>query len=121
MKLCISAQGTDLEAMVDPRFGRCAWFLMIDTETASVEAIENAGVSSPGGAGVGAAQLVAEKGCKAVITGNLGPKAHATLAAAGIKAYGFEGKAKDALEAFTNGKLVRLNGPSKESHSGGKW
>jgi predicted Fe-Mo cluster-binding NifX family protein len=41
MKIAVSATGTDLNAQVDPRFGRCANFILVDTDTMAFEAIPN--------------------------------------------------------------------------------
>ena len=56
MKVVITSQGSNLEDMVDPRFGRCAYFLVVDTDTGSVEAVPNPGAEAMGGAGPMAAR-----------------------------------------------------------------
>ena len=76
MKIAISANGTDRNAQVDPRFGRCQYFLIIDTDGDQTEAVPNAAQSAGGGAGIQAAQTVADRNVEAVLTGNVGPNAH---------------------------------------------
>ncbi|MBN1444531.1 MAG: NifB/NifX family molybdenum-iron cluster-binding protein [Candidatus Omnitrophica bacterium] len=106
MKICITADGNSLEANVDPRFGRCAYFIFYDTETDNFEALDNTNAAGMGGVGVQNGQLMAEKGVEFVLTGNLGPNAANVLQQAGIKAItGASGKVKDAVEAFKKGSL----------------
>ena len=108
MKIAISATGNNTDAMVDPRFGRAAWFLIIDTETGQlIEAIDNStGKEAAHGAGIGAAALVADKGVEAVLTGRVGPKAMPVMEKAGIRAINdVSGSIKEALANFA-GKRV---------------
>lgn len=84
MKLCITAAGNDLSAATDSAFGRAPWFMLIDTETGAAEAVANPSINAGHGAGIASAQLMADYGVEAVLTGRLGPKAQAALAAAGI-------------------------------------
>jgi hypothetical protein len=75
MKIAVSASSPALESPVDPRFGRCLYFLIVDPETMEFEAVENPYVSASGGAGIQAAQLVIQKNVEAVLTGSCGPNA----------------------------------------------
>ncbi|MFA5317827.1 MAG: NifB/NifX family molybdenum-iron cluster-binding protein, partial [Dehalococcoidales bacterium] len=70
MKIAISANGQNLDAEVDPRFGRCRYFIIADTETGSFEALDNTSAMAAGGAGISAAQTIVGKGVEAVLTGN---------------------------------------------------
>ena len=85
MRIAISATGTTLDAEVDPRFGRCQYFIMADPETMEFEALENSSAMASGGAGISAAQMIAGKGLEAVLTGNCGPNAYQVLSAASIQ------------------------------------
>ena len=106
MKIAVSATGSDLNASVDSRFGRCAYFLIIDTDTMDYEAYPNNSSGFSSGAGTSAAQFVASKGVKYVITGNCGPKAMQVLSAAGIKVIlGQSGPVRDVVERFKKGEL----------------
>lgn len=119
MKVCISSTGRDLDANLDPRFGRCQVFLFVDTETQETEAVENPAAMSGGGAGTKAAQLVSERGAEAVLTGNVGPNAYAALEAAGIKIFtGLSGVCREALNSFDQGSVTSVNAPTVERHSG---
>lgn len=115
MRVCITSDGQGLDAPVNPSFGRAAYFLFVDPETLVTEAVENA----PGahGAGVQAAQTVAEKEATAVITGSVGPNAHQGLTAAGIKIYiGAKGTAKEALQDYRAGRLTCADTPTAGGH-----
>ena len=108
-----------MEAKVDPRFGRCPYFLIVDTESMEFEAIENPNVALGGGAGIQSAQLMAEKGVKFVLTGNCGPNAHQTLSAAGIGIIvGCSGIVTDLIEQFKAGQLSTAEAPNVASHFG---
>lgn len=72
MKIAITSEGQTLDAAVDPRFGRCGYFLIIDTDTDKVEALQNPGAQQTGGAGIQAGQLMASRGVEVVLTGNMG-------------------------------------------------
>jgi len=106
MKIAVSATAPSLDAEVDPRFGRCQYFLIVDTESMEFEAIENPATMAPGGAGIQAAQLIAEKGVEAVVTGDCGPNAYQVLSTAGVPVFvGASGKLRDVVEAFKRGEF----------------
>jgi len=101
----------DLDAPLDPRFGRCAYFVFVDTDTMNYEAQPNPGVAAAGGAGIQAAQLVAANGAQAVIAGNFGPNAFQALSAGGIKIYAAAGMTvRQAVEKLKNGELQEVSG-----------
>jgi len=119
MKIAITSTGKTLDSQVDPRFGRAAYFLIVDTDTGEFTARENDAADAGGGAGISAAKTVADAGAKAVLTGNCGPNAERTLSAAGIKLYtGVSGTGAGALELFRSGKLSQAIGPNVSSHFG---
>ena len=98
MKIAVSATEPSPDAQVDPRFGRCQYFIVIDPDTMQYEAAENSGALAGGGAGISTAQMIAGKGVQAVLTGNCGPNAFQVLSAAGIKVVtGVSGKVQDAV------------------------
>lgn len=120
MRICVTSQGDDLESEVDPRFGRCVYFMMVDTETMEFEPVLNGGVGARGGAGVQAAQAVGGLGAEALVTGHVGPNAFDALRAAGIRIFtGASGTVREALKEFKSGSLDEATGgPTTESHSG---
>jgi len=106
MKIAVSAAGGSLDSPVDPRFGRCQYFIIVDTETMSFEAIPNMSADSMSGAGIQAAQEMAGRGVGAVITGNIGPNAYQVLSSAGIRILiGASGTVREAVEMFKIGQL----------------
>jgi predicted Fe-Mo cluster-binding NifX family protein len=119
MKIAISSSGTDQSAQVDPRFGRCQYFIIVDTDSGKTEAIPNAAQSAGGGAGIQAAQTIADQGAETVLTGNVGPNAHRALQAAKITvATGVSGTVSDAVKAFQEGKYTATDSPTVQSHFG---
>lgn len=119
MKICVTSQGDNLEAEVDPRFGRCQYFLIIDTDTLKFESIKNPNMDAMGGAGIQSGQIMAEKSVKAVITGNIGPNAYQTLQAAGISVViGASGSIKEAIEKYKKGELKTAQEPTTRSKFG---
>ncbi|MFZ5833436.1 MAG: NifB/NifX family molybdenum-iron cluster-binding protein [Planctomycetota bacterium] len=119
MKIAVTAAGAKLESPLDPRFGRCPYFLIVETEDLSFEAVGNPNVSRDSGAGIQAAQLVAEKGARFVITGNCGPNAYQTLSAAGLGVIvGCSGTVRDVIENFKAGRYSAATQANVASHFG---
>jgi predicted Fe-Mo cluster-binding NifX family protein len=119
MKICVTATANSLDAQIDPRFGRCSYLVIVDSETMQFEAIPNMAADASGGAGIQAAQTIANKGVKLLITGNVGPKAFQALASAGIEvATGAFGTVRDAVEKFKRGELRKTDAPSVGGHFG---
>jgi len=119
MRIAISATGATLDAEVDPRFGRCQYFIIVDPETMQFEAMENSSAMAAGGAGISAGQMIADKGVQAVLTGNCGPNAYQVLSAAGIQVItGVSGKIKDAIQSYKSGKFQASSQPNVSAHFG---
>jgi predicted Fe-Mo cluster-binding NifX family protein len=119
MKIAVSSTGNNVDSDVDPRFGRCLNFLIVDTDTMEVEAIGNSGARSAHGAGIGAAQKVASQEVGAVVTGHVGPNAYMALSKTGIKIYtGATGTVKNAITQFNEGKLKEAFNPTVSGHHG---
>ncbi|MBN2380285.1 NifB/NifX family molybdenum-iron cluster-binding protein [candidate division WOR-3 bacterium] len=115
MKIAVSSSGKTLNDIVDERFGRAPYFLIIEDEL--LEIIENPNLTAGGGVGVQTSQMLADRGVDAVIAGNFGPKAFQVLSAAGIKAYSASGiKVSEAVELLNQGKLGPVQGANKNSH-----
>jgi predicted Fe-Mo cluster-binding NifX family protein len=119
MKICITSQGRTLDSAVDPRFGRCPFFIIADTETLAIEAHENKAGREGGGAGIQAGQFASEQGVQAVLTGNVGPNAFQTLSAARIEVVsGVSGTVREAVERYKNGELKPVGAATVDSHHG---
>lgn len=119
MKVAVSALGPTLDDMVDSHFGRALWFIVADSEQDGFEAIDNAAnKGAMGGAGTGAAELVSDRGARAVVTGHLGPNAFNALKAAGIPGFSGVGRTvREAIAAVAAGELDELT-EAGEAHAG---
>jgi predicted Fe-Mo cluster-binding NifX family protein len=83
------------------------------------EAVPNMAAGASGGAGIQAAQAIANKDVKLLITGNVGPKAFQALAAAGIEvATGAFGTVREAVEKYKSGELDKTGAPTVGGHFG---
>jgi predicted Fe-Mo cluster-binding NifX family protein len=119
MKIVVTANGADLDAPSSPIFGRCATYLLVDTESMQVQALANPALSASGGAGVQAAQYVIAQGAQAVVTGNVGPNAFNVFQAAGVPVYQFAvGTVRQAIQAYTGGQLSPISGATVTAHAG---
>ena len=118
MKVAITAQGSNLDSPVDPRFGRARYFLLCDTETGQFTAHDNVqNLNAPQGAGIQAAQAIVKIGAEAVLTGNVGPKAFATLQAGNVAVHvGAAGTVRQALEEFRAGRVPPVTKANVEGH-----
>ena len=106
MKIAVSSSGKTLDSSLDPRFGRCAWFLVIDPADMRYEAFDNQSAAQSSGAGIQAAQFLAEKNVSAVITGHVGPNAVQTLSAAGIEIFAQQqGTIREVVERYKSSGL----------------
>lgn len=119
MKIAISASAPELSSSVDPRFGRCPYFIFIDPATMDFEAVENPNISSPGGAGIQSAQFLAGKGAKVLLTGSCGPNAFQTLQAAGVEVVvGITGSVQEAVQQYKSGQFQSISQANVSSHFG---
>jgi predicted Fe-Mo cluster-binding NifX family protein len=117
MKICVSAASNSLDAPVDPRFGRCPYFIIVDLETMQFEAIPNVASNAMGGAGIQAAQAIAGRGVKVLITGNIGPNAFQALSSAGIRIItGVYGTVREVVEKYRRGELKETSRPTVGGH-----
>lgn len=118
MKIAITSQGPDLTSELDPRFGRAKLFIIYDLDTDYFEAVDNEqNLNAPQGAGIQAAQNVAERDVAYVLTGHCGPNAFRTLASAGIKVIlGLQGTVKQLIDRFKAGELEPTDSADVEGH-----
>ncbi len=119
MKIAVTSKGTDLDSQVDPRFGRAAYILVVDTETLEFEVLDNKdNVNAFKGAGIQAAGMISEKGADVLLTGFCGPNAFKTLEEAKIKIVNdVSGTIRDAVKAFKEGRYVF----SDKANAEGQW
>jgi predicted Fe-Mo cluster-binding NifX family protein len=119
MKIAVSSRGPGLDSQVDPRFGRAAYLLIIDTVSSEIEVIDNAeNLNAFKGAGIQAAAAVSDSGAGVLLTGFCGPNAFKTLQAAGVKvANDVTGTVADAVKAFNEGLVAFADDANVE----GQW
>jgi predicted Fe-Mo cluster-binding NifX family protein len=120
MKLAITVDKPQMNSPLERRFGRCAYFLVIETETRAWESLPNPAAEASGGAGPQAAQYLAHQGVDAVLSGDYGPKAFTALDSAGIQMYSAqEGQAEALLDDFLSGNLELVTESTGEQPRGG--
>ena len=119
MKIAITATGNNLNANVDPRFGRAAYFLIVDPKTLDFKAIENPSAAVGGGAGIQSAQLISDESVEYLLTGNCGPNAFKVFEAAKINVIvNISGAIRDAIGNFNKGVHKISDAPNVGSHHG---
>ena len=122
MKIAISAFSDSLDQQVNPVFGRCAGYIIVEVEGKEIKShtfVQNQAATAATGAGIAAAQTVIEQGVQAVISGNIGPNASMVLQQSGIKIYQvYDLTVKDAIQQLVDGKLQEMNQPSAPSKFG---
>jgi len=112
MKIAVSSTDKNIESNISDVFGRCPYFIIAEVKDGKIEkteAVKNESTDQNSGAGVSTAQLMAENNVNAIITGNIGPKALDVLNQFNIEIYSGEGIVKDALQAFIDKKLKKIN------------
>lgn len=122
MKLIITTASADIDAPVDPRFGRAACFLVVDADSLEWQAISNPAIYASGGAGIQVAQFVADQECDAVVSGDFGPNAYNALKTAGLPMYLFGScrTAREVVQRLNSGQLEQLDSPADVRKRGWK-
>ena len=115
MKIVLTTTSADINATIDPRFGRGAYLLIVDLDNMEWKATPNPGVNATGGAGIQAAQFVSDNQAGAVISGDFGPNAFDALKSAGIAmyVYGDCQTAQQAIERFRAGQLQEIGAATR--------
>lgn len=117
MKIAVSSEGPGLDSMVDPRFGRAAGFVLVDSETLDNTYLDNGSSQVLAqGAGIETAQRVADAGAEVVLSGYVGPKAFEALKAADIQiCQNLDGRTvREAVELFRSGAAAVADAPNEE-------
>jgi len=119
MKIAVTSQGTSLDSPVDPQFGRCRYFVIVDDATGQVETVDNAANREAlQGAGTQSARTLLDRGVQVVISGHVGPKAFSALQTGGAQIFqGASGSVREAIAAYKAGKLSAASRPD----AGGRW
>lgn len=115
MTVFLPVEEKSLDAPVCPSFGRTPLFACIDTESGACRFLDNSATASQGGAGIKAAQLLADSGADALITFRCGENAAQVLTAASIALYKAQpGSVNDNIQTFKEKRLPLLD----EIHAG---
>lgn len=120
MKICVTATAAGIDSPMDPRFGRCPFFVLVDLDSMNENSIANTNSSASSGAGIQASEELARQGISALVTGNIGPNAMLTLSKAMIDVYQYQGggSVRDVVEKFKRGELAKISSPSVQAHAG---
>ncbi|MCD6224110.1 MAG: NifB/NifX family molybdenum-iron cluster-binding protein [Deltaproteobacteria bacterium] len=119
MKIAVTSTGKDLTSDLDPRFGRAAHFIIVDSATLEFEAVENTqNLNLPQGAGIQAGKIIVNSKAEVLLTGNCGPKAFNVLNQAGVEiVIGAKGRVIDVVQQYKNDELKT----SQEANVEGHW
>jgi len=119
MKIAVSATGPSLDVQVEPRFGRCQYFIIINPDTMEFEVVNNSGAMAGGGVGISTAQMIVGKGVDAILTGHCGPNAFQVLTTAGVNVTtDVSGTVQDAVRDYKEGKYRASSQPNVPGHFG---
>jgi len=111
MRVAVPAMRADLDAWIDHRFGRCKYFVIVDSKTLEYEVVKNPNVNSTGGSGTQSAQIMADRGVQVVLTSNIGPNALQTLSFTGVKVMiDASGTVREVVQQFNSGQLKVAKG-----------
>jgi len=118
MKIAVTSEKEQLTSLIDLRFGRAKYLIVIDTDTGDFLAHDNSvNLNAAQGAGIQTGQNIANLGVEAIITGNVGPNAFKTLNAAGIKIFLAEKQTvQEAVDLFKAGKLKEVDKANVAGH-----
>ncbi len=101
MKVCIPSYGPTLDSRMQPIFGRCEYFILVDPENMDCEVEPNPYASVSDEAGPESAKMVIDKGAKIVMTTQVGTKARQLLEASEVAIMDIKGETvREAVEAF---------------------
>jgi len=113
MKIAVASKGKTISSRVDDRFGRCPYFLVVDTTSGTIETITNPAQKEKNAAGIKACHMLIAEGVDAVVVKNVGHNVFVTLTGAGMDVYTVaSGTVKAALEQVKRGELTMVEHPT---------
>ncbi len=118
MNVAISAKDPDEKAEIDERFGRCPYFVIVDTKEMDFECMENPHSREAHGVGPQVVQTLSDMEVDTVISGNIGPNAYRTLNSADIEVYKGSGEVEEAVKKLEKGELNQLDDETVQGHFG---
>ncbi len=109
MTIAIPVDENNSETNVCVSFGRAPYFMLCDLESSTTDFVVNSAADAQGGAGLKAAQIVADSGASVLLTPRCGQNAAEVLNAAQVKIYKTDGSgAAENLAAYKEGKLALM-------------
>ncbi|MEA1961517.1 MAG: NifB/NifX family molybdenum-iron cluster-binding protein [Bacillota bacterium] len=113
-KIAICSTGSESTSLMDGRMGRCAYFMIYDTDKGQFSALANTGKESAHGAGTGSVQELLKNDVGTVVASRVGPKAFSAMQQAGVKTFACpEGTTVEAaLKKLVDNELQEVNSPS---------
>ena len=102
MKIAVACVGNALDDRVARQFGRCPFFLIVDSQTGAFEAVANPGALVSSGAGPVAVNELVSRGVQIALAGEFGPKVQRALDVAGVRSVSASGTVMEALSALGN-------------------
>ena len=119
MKIAICSQSNNVEATVDSRFGRTAFFAIYDDAVKQWDFIGNQqNLQAAQGAGIQAAQAIVDADVDVLIASNVGPKAMAALSANGVAVFKIApGQTlEQTITEYQAGNLTQMQQANVEGH-----
>jgi predicted Fe-Mo cluster-binding NifX family protein len=118
VKIAVTSTGKELDSGLDLRFGRSAYFIIVEPETMAFQVVENSqNLNLPQGAGIQAGKTIVDNQVDVLVTGHCGPKAFKVLQQAGVKVVtGAGGTVTDAIKQFNDGELEVATEADVEGH-----
>lgn len=121
MKIAVALKKSTPASEIDPRFGRCAYFLFYETETEEQFVLKNDASEASSGAGTQAAQWLADQGAQVVIASEFGPKALSALDSGGLLTYlATGGTGEQAIEDYLKSRLKPASQPGEQGRVHGR-
>jgi predicted Fe-Mo cluster-binding NifX family protein len=102
-KICFPSTGESLDSKIDSRFGRCAFFVVVEVEDGkilNIESEKNNGINQNNGVGISAVEQISKMGANVLITEDLGPRAQNLIEQLNIEVLEDSGIIKEALERY---------------------
>ena len=113
MKIALASKGKTISSRIDDRFGRCPYFLVLDTQSMTIETIENPGLKEKNAAGIRACRMLIDNDIDAVVVKNIGHNSLVTLTGAGMDVYTVaSGTVSAAIKKVKRGELTATERPT---------
>ena len=110
MKIALPISDKSADAEIYDSFGRAPFYLIYSTSTKETEFLDHRAVVSQGGAGVRAAQVLADNGVRVIISPQCGENAEKILRNSEVLIYqSVSGSIQENIEAYQQNQLHLLS------------